>query len=149
MVFKLAVGGEIDMNLIEKLKDINYVRAYGLMKPEEQEFYNKVGVSNCLTYMGGEWMSAFSIKHDYTYCIKPSYNPEPEYIDYEIKLIFFVGKNQNLLGIEINHNKWPLYKIPSMPNFEGFIREMSVPLGVEQVSKAIREEHKVYARIRV
>ena len=40
----------MNKELIEKLKIKYYVRAFGLMLPEEQECFREVGERNCLFY---------------------------------------------------------------------------------------------------
>jgi len=70
-------------NIIEKLKDKDYVRAFGLMKPEEQEVLESVGWQNRLVYILNKWRTdSGKIKgnerEDLTYAIKPDYQPEPE-----------------------------------------------------------------------
>jgi len=70
-------------DLIEKLKDKDYVRAFGLMKPEEQEVLESVGWQNRLVYILNKWRTdSGKIKgnerEDLTYAIKPDYQPEPE-----------------------------------------------------------------------
>ena len=75
--------------LIEKLKDKNYVRAFGLMTDEERDVYKKVGSNNCLEYGGNNWKNAFGgdgrvFDWRFEYVIKPDYRPEPEYEDLEV-----------------------------------------------------------------
>ena len=67
--------------LIEKLKNKNYVRAFGLMTPEEQECLISVGKINCMWYSMHKWQDASDTSgffDDFTYAIKPDYQPEPE-----------------------------------------------------------------------
>ena len=111
--------------LIEKLKDKNYVRPFGLLSPEEQECLKKAGKNNCLVYtVLGDWKKgkAYFINIS-TYAIKPDYQPEPEYEDVEIKVF-----STNRLGIVYRQKCFtnpnsimiPLHELPSLPNFEGF-----------------------------
>ena len=72
--------------MIEKLKDKNYVRAFGLMTPEEQECFRKVGKKNCLCFHGAQWGEGMGdlyngndcFNYRFTYAIKPDYQFEPE-----------------------------------------------------------------------
>ena len=70
--------------LIEKLKDKDYVRAFGLMTLEEQECFRKVGKENLLVYHSDDtWNLSIcdSFSGNITYAIKPNYQPEPAYKD--------------------------------------------------------------------
>ena len=69
--------------LIDRLKNKNYVRAFGLMKPEEQDVLESVGWMNRLVYIPKKWYpDGDKIKYrertHLTFCIKPGYQPEPE-----------------------------------------------------------------------
>jgi hypothetical protein len=80
---------EATMNeLIEKLKDKNYVRAFGLMKPEEQKILDNAGFVNRLVFKSAVWADDFDRidkeRHEYTFALKPGYQPEPVYIDIPI-----------------------------------------------------------------
>jgi hypothetical protein len=162
--------------LIEKLKDKNYVRAFGLMTPEEQECFKEVGKKNCVWY-GAEWMKVTGshFASDCTYAIKPDYAPEPEYDDLEIVEIPHTFGKKNLVvlgciytaGIErYGDDNWvdysgedifiTIYELSSLPNFEGFWDEdddLNLPnspihLCIVCVSKRISEGKKVFARFR-
>jgi len=111
--------------MIEKLKNKKYVRAFGLMKPEEQECFKKAGKVNCSHYNGDEWdpVCLGLFNRNSTYAIKPDYKPEPEYKDIEIT------QQGNWLGITRpwawDYSRFPfdfthLHCLPSLPNFEGF-----------------------------
>jgi hypothetical protein len=153
--------------LIEKLKDKNYVRAFGLMKPEEQECFRKVGPDNCDIYCtSSKWEDAsgggdFCII--WTYTIKPEYQPKPEYVDCEIvkhaqgdiEQTWWLGvwkssrgKIYKFLPYEFTH----LHCLPSLPNFEGFhSKENQISefhLSITAVSRIVDEGKKVYARFR-
>ena len=118
---------ENEMNeLIEKLKDKNYVRAFGLLELREQECLRKAGRKGCLYYGSKGWKEkcaddTFAVYQ--TYAIKPDYQPEPEYEDVEIKVF-----STNRLGIVYRQKCFtnpnsimiPLHELPSLPNFEGF-----------------------------
>ena len=125
----------MNKELIERLKDKKYVRAFGLMKNEERECFRKVGYDNCLRYVAKDsWTK--SSTHDLfsnitTYAIKPDYQPEPEYVDLEIT------EEKGLLGVragfhcvtliyEFTH----LHCLPSLPNFEGFYLKDSADVEV-------------------
>ena len=73
--------------LIKRLKDKNYVRAFGLMTPEEQECFRKIGKENCYIYTSeGTWACPYQspgFANKWTYAIKPDYQPEPEFVDLE------------------------------------------------------------------
>lgn len=69
------------MNLIEQLK--NNEKPFGLNTKEEQEGFGEAGKGNCLVVFGGTWSDGRSFADaafdpDYTYRIKPDYQPEPE-----------------------------------------------------------------------
>ena len=122
--------------MIINLQDKTYVRAFGLLSPEEQECLRKVGRDNCLFYSSFDrWDTVpkgntFS-KQD-TYAIKPDYQPEPETMDLEIKKgnEDGVGGGKCWLGIWTNEPEYKdmnfpfffvhLHCLPSMENFEGF-----------------------------
>lgn len=88
--------------LIEKLKDKNYVREFGRMSKEEQECYEQVGRNNCHVYLEDGWnveqresWKLHGFSKDYSYAINPNYQPEPEYKDYN-KVI----KKNNIVKIK-------------------------------------------------
>ena len=76
-------------DLIEKLKDKKYVRAFGLMTPKEREYLREVGKENLLVLYGlpHENGSVYWKENEHnpdnypalTYAINPDYQPEPEY----------------------------------------------------------------------
>ena len=73
-----------EKELIEKLKDKSYVRAFGLMTPEEQECLRKVGIRKCVIYsVQDEWrtidIDGISYDTTRTYALVSNYQPEPEY----------------------------------------------------------------------
>jgi len=148
--------------IIEKLKDKNYVRAFGLMTPEEQELFKKVKKQNCIIYnLGKHWLDCQNSKEEFydiqTYAIKPNYQPEPEYVDWEI-----VKGNDNFLGIHrrIISNDPPipfsfthLHCVPSLPNFDQFWWDSDTgtrfgSVCIESVARLRAEGKKVYARFR-
>jgi len=153
--------------IIEKLKDKNYVRAFGLMTPEEQECFKKVGLNNCIRYAGKKvqdeknfWERAPETIHFSllaTYVIKPDYQPEPEYVNLEI-----VKGNDNFLGIHrrIFSNDPPipfsfthLHCVPSLSNFDQFWWDSDTgtrfgSVCIENVARLRAEGKKVYARFR-
>ena len=152
--------------LIEKLKDKNYVRAFGLMTPGEQKLLRKANTSNCLFYNpGGNWLTIrcdMDFGRDRTYAIKPDYQPEPEYVDLEIELEECKdehGELRRFLGVWntpksffLPYQFTHLHCLPSLPNFEGFIRKPTMTIEekwfLQGVAKQISEGHKVYARFR-
>ena len=141
--------------LIEKLKDKDYVRAFGLMKTEEQECLKKAGKKNCLFYGSSEWEpkeadETFCVWQ--TYAIKPDYQPEPEFVDYEIEMCEggFLGVHKKFDDNRVlPHEQTYLFCLPSLPNFEGFIEKgVGGTLAIERVARYIDEGKKVYARFR-
>ena len=112
--------------LIEKLKDKNYVRAFGLMTPDEQECFKKVGKENCPRYNGTSWIvTNCYFTNDSTYCIKPDYQPEFEFVDLEIKeenagYLFVKYDNKLPYCFSHNNNILPIHCLPSLPKFEYF-----------------------------
>ena len=107
----------MNKELIEKLKDKTYVRAFGLMTPEERECLMKIGRANCEYYTNTyNWTTIGNcdFSQSVTYAIKPDYQPEPEFVDLEIV------NTLNLLGAWINSEFLPLHKLPSLPKFKEF-----------------------------
>ena len=149
--------------LIEKLKDKNYVRVFGLMTPEEQECFMKVGKKNCLFYSLGGWNigdNEFFVDIT-TYAIKPDYQSEPEFVDLEIiKYSQGTVEQSWWLGVwkysDLEEHKFlphlftHLHILPSLPNFEGFKEEhVEGTLAIERIARYIHEGKKVFARFRV
>lgn len=143
----------MNKNLIEKLKYKTYVRAFGLMSPEEQECFEKVGKENCLYYACKDaWDQADSLElHDEsTYVIKSDYQPEPEYVDLEIKtdmddhFIEWLGVYDDDSPFEMPHFFTHLHCLPSLPNFEGFWCNNGIPVSLVHVAA----KKTVYARFR-
>lgn len=128
--------------IIENLKDKTYVRAFGLMTSEEQEYIKKAGERNCVCYTLG-WEQAHFTKpyNGNTYAIKPDYRTEPEYRDLEVVDI------ANLLGVKDKGVFSPLYKLSSLPNFEGFKVDEN-PIPTDYVARNISKGKTVYARFR-
>ena len=153
-------------DLIEKLKDKTYVRAFGLMSPEEQEVLEKVGISNRLVLCHSGWDGdLFPIRGKqrihYTYAIKPDYQPEPEFVDLEIVRHAEGTVEQTWwLGVwadkraEIPNAFTHIHCLPSLPNFEGFWHDYDKKMGrryfcnITEAAPKISEGHKVYARFR-
>jgi len=149
------------MSVIEKLKDKSYVRAFGLMEetlPGSQECFRKVGIDNCLLYGDGWNLAGGEFIEYYTYAIKPDYQPEPEFVDLEIKV--YDGK----LVVEWGQHA-PIYPssgicpdftvincLPSLPNFHCFWHEFQggkVEFYTDGKVSKLRDEGKtVYARFR-
>lgn len=145
--------------LIEKLKDKNYVRAFGMMTPEDQECFRKVGKKNCSVFGAyAKWLEAREgecFKNTSTYAIKSNYKPEPEFVDLEIKNI-----NNALLVVptveaySFLSGPTRIHKLPSLPNFEGFYGEDELVKGggvftfAENIARQISEGKKVFARFR-
>jgi len=141
-------------NIIEKLKDKDYVRAFGLLSPEEQKCLIKVGKANLIVYshslgwcntIGGDFLRTE------TYAIKPDYQPEPEYVNLEIEE-FADGENTKWLGVWntpeaffLPHQFTHLHCLPSLLNFQGFFAG-DMRLRLDEVSTHM--EGKPYARFR-
>ncbi|MCJ7778847.1 MAG: hypothetical protein MUP16_11110 [Sedimentisphaerales bacterium] len=133
-------------DMIEKLKDKNFVRAFGLMKPEERECFKKVGTSNCIFYNpGGNWFTIrtdMDFDRDRTYAIKSDYQPEPPKSEPEDIEITQQG---NWLGIvrpwgvdysRIPHDFTHLGDLTSHPKFEGFyLKGKDTEVDLENVAR--------------
>jgi len=150
----------MNKELIEQLKDKNYVRAFGLMTPEEQECFRKVGKKNCRWFTGANWVECadpFTWGRVATYAIKPDYQPEPEFVDLEIVSLACsdIGKQGiQLLGVLsvsfLPYHFTHLHCLPNLPNFEGFKEEhVEGTLAIERIARYIHEGKKVFARFRV
>ena len=140
-------------DMIEKLKDKNYVRAFGLMSEPERECLKKVGKENCLCFHGGQWGDPYRsnacFNYQFTYAIKP----EPEFVDLEIKreVIMQIGDKKFLvLGCIYNNEYVPLHCLTSLPNFELFWYEdtNTIRIDLDEVAHRIHEGKTVYARVR-
>ena len=149
----------MNKELIEKLKDKNYVRAFGLMTPEEQECLISVGKINCMWYSMHKWQDASDTSgffDDFTYAIKPDYRPAPEFVDVEIT------QQGSWLGITRpwaeDYSRFPydftnLHCLPSLPGFRGFWHKGLNDSFIggdhyEEIAEMIDEKTKVYARFR-
>ena len=153
--------------LIKKLQDKNYVRAFGLMKPEEQECFRKAK-GNCLVYQGQTgilplWTTGDGFNNTDTYAIKPDYQPEPEFVDIKIKENACsragYGKDVVWLGIfdrdcpfELPHFFTHLHCLSSMPRFREFWYQ-DIVTRISFTDDGIVATHKdegktVYARFR-
>ncbi len=146
--------------IVEKLKDKDYVRAFGLMSKEEREVYKKVGKDNCLAFGINNWLNGIGEHFDWymTYAIKPDYQAQPEFVDLEI------GIYGGFLGVDKDPRiNWPsgivyscrLSCIVEMPNFECFYvvakdlrPNLNVDISLCEVAKHKSEGKKVYARFR-
>jgi hypothetical protein len=142
--------------LIKKLKDKDYVRAFGLMMPEEQECFRKAGAKNCLKFFSDSgWGKCEHLEWDaFTYAIKPDYQPEPEFVDLEIKKD---TRGNRWLGVEktdkidfgIPADFLSLHCLPSLPNFERFWWNNDGDFTfIEDVARKRNEGKKVFARFR-
>lgn len=140
----------MNKELVEKLKNKDYVREFGRMSEEERELYKKVGARNCVRYGSVHgicgWHNAFDFYERFSYAIKSDYQPEPEYEDVEIQNWVAFGK----LGyLDTKLNKFfSLHEIPSMPNFECFINKEDgkVFKNIVDIAYSIRAGWKVVAR---
>ena len=147
--------------MIEKLKDNEAHRIFGDMSDEEQGCLAHIGNENLeyLSPSGSYGVNSFGLSWtpkgksslmypDGIYRIKPDYQPEPEFVDLEIK-------SEQMLGVYRREHKFlpynftNLHYLPSLPNFAGFHREgLTVSLDLEYVAKYIFEGKKVYAKLR-
>lgn len=141
--------------LIKKLKDKDYVRAFGLMTAEEQKCYKKTTKGNCEIYIYPDWVPQTPPNHTSfnfgdTYAIVPDYQPEPEYVDLEI--VQNSDRPDKWLGVHgallASYDFCDLHCLPSLPNFKCFWYENKCRLSYEDVSAIISEKKKVYARFR-
>ena len=153
--------------LIKKLKDKNYVRAFGLLSLEEQECLRKANKDGAVILYNhpNEWQSSsrwnFS-NPSLTYAIKPDYQPEPEpeFVDLEIvKHSKGTVEQTWWLGVwkysDLEEHKFlphlftHLHCLSSLPNFEGFKEEhVEGTLAIERIARYIHEGKKVFARFR-
>ena len=150
--------------LIKRLKDKNYVRAFGLMTPEEKGCFEKVGWDNCIYFANtGSWVTTIlarsrTFSQSDTYAIKPDYKPAPEYWDCEIERIgrLLMARPQYGMG-DILTGPTSIHKLPSLPNFHEFWlwddyeddkRDKEEPIYLEDVSRLIDKKRKVFARFR-
>lgn len=147
-----------EQEIIKNLQDKTYVRAFGLMSPEQQEVYRKVGIKNCIMYYGGiswpEYNDMRFLKDCYgkwvdylVYAIKPDYKPEPEFEDLEIGK-FYDAAGDLILGVEIADKFFSISQLPSLPNFVEFNENKQRNLLIEDVANKHREGKTVYARLR-
>lgn len=147
--------------LIKKLKDKSYVKAFGLMSDEERQCLRNVGWKNRIYYADKGWVTdcdvigLSSYRWPLTFAIKPDYQQELKFVDLEIE------EEGGFLGVYIK-NKWyaelpyaftHLFCLPSLPNFEEFRYESSPGMTIcnsslTGVAKRISEGRKVYARFR-
>ena len=150
--------------LIEKLKDKNYVRAFGLMKPEEQKCLEEAnGKNGVIVLLNSGWEPgnmAFDCPH-LTYCIKPDY--KPEFVDYLIEVCDGEDGDESdlksFLGVKHKLDNNPilprehtyLYALSSLPNFEGFYNKKTdgeTRENITWIATLISEGKKIYARFR-
>jgi len=152
-------------DMIEKLKDKDYVRAFGLMSPEERECLKKVGKENCLCFHGGQWGDPYRsnacFNYQFTYAIKPDYQSAPEFVDLEIE-IHMQQDHTSWLGVHMTeqseflpHPFTHLHCLSSLPEFRCFWEENEDNSGyilnkafwmAGLVSIKRDEGHKVFAR---
>ena len=142
----------MNKEIIKRLKDKNYVRAFGLMSPEEQACFREVGEDNCLYYSSGipDWQIPAGFANGTTYAIKPDYQPEPEYRDW----VIIYHSVSGFLGCSMSRGWMNLHELPSLPNFEGFympdpvVKDGHEYLFIGTVARNIAKGKTVYARFR-
>jgi hypothetical protein len=151
----------MNKELIEKLKD-NKV-AWKFLSEEEKTCLkeaNTKGVVENLKYDGdweclGEW-SSFGRGANEIWRIKPDYQPEPEFEDYEIKLhlapVYNTARVVEMLCVRIDERTaYQLHELPSLPNFNKFwqyVDGVETKVGRDDVANEIDRGYKVYARMR-
>ena len=141
--------------LIEKLKKNE--KPFGLLAPEEQECLKKAGKKNCLFYGSSGWEpkeadETFCVWQ--TYAINLDYQPVPKFVDVEIVIQEHTSDRTCLYVLGCIYTDEyifiPLYKLPSLPNFEYFWKNhCHEVIYLDMVAKIIARGHKVYARFRV
>jgi len=136
----------MNKDLIEKLKKNEM--PFCLLTKEEQKCLKEVGKEYCQYFDGSKWNSRGGTLFilDATYRIKPDYQSEPEYEEYEI-----TANADTWLGCyvggKINH--WiRLYKVPALPNFDCFFVEGGCTINTNHVSNIVYSGRKVFARFR-
>jgi len=142
--------------LINKLKDKDYVRAFGLMLPEERKCFNEVGRNNCVVYCEYDIWSGTKcggFEHSSTYAINSDYQPETRDIP--------ITQQKGWLGVDFwSYPEIPstcgfchLHCIPSLPNFDGFECVNNhgevIAIKIDDVSRRMSKSQKVIARFRV
>ena len=138
--------------LIEKLKDKNYVRAFGLMKPEEQKCLKEAnGKNGVIVLLNSGWEPgnmAFDCPN-LTYCIKPDYKPEPEFVDLEIHETED-SRYAELRSLQADYKGYSLdiADLVSLPDFVGFHYDEETAVGLEDVANLMDKKDTVYARFR-
>ena len=138
--------------LIEKLKDKNYVRAFGLMKPEEQKCLEEAnGKNGVIVLLNSGWEPgnmAFDCPH-LTYAIKPDYQPEPEFVDLEIHETED-SRYAELRSLQADYKGYSLdiADLVSLPDFVGFHYDEETAVGLEDVANLMDKKDTVYARFR-
>ena len=147
-------------DLIKKLQDKTYVRAFGLMeKMGSRECFMEVGKENCLVFAsesngcGGRWRNATGLSFDdaETYAIKPDY--QPEFVDLEIEILneyLGVWGYKSKPRISLPHDFTHLHCLPSLPKFKCFFylaKGKEHTLCIVDVAKRISEGKTVYARL--
>ena len=136
--------------LIEKLKDKDYVRAFGVMKPEEQECLKKVRKVNCVIF-NDTWALPYQLcqpfENRFTYAIKPDY--QPEFVDLEIH----ETEDSRYAELRSLHADYKGYSLDiadlvSLPDFVGFHYDEETAVGLEDVANLMDKKDTVYARFR-
>ena len=132
--------------LIEQLKK-NTVQ-WGLLSPEEQECFRKVGKENCRFYdfwshtykpaMPHEiWGREIIYQIDSDYQLEP---PEPKYYSCP------VYSEHGRLYIQWQGQKLSLHKVLSLADFHGFWGDSQVPYGIDEIGDALRSNQKPVAK---
>jgi len=136
------------MNIIERLKDKDYVRAFGLMSEEEQQTYYQAKTENCLRFSGsvtGKWVQASIFCIESTFAIKPDYQPQPEYVDLEIK------EYEDALGVWEDEEGMTTFTylqgLPALQSFGGFWDENGKEVDYECISRRFRNGQRTIAKV--
>ena len=155
--------------MIEKLKDKSYVRAFGLMSEEEQKVFEQTGRPNCLFYSNDNKWETLNKSYDefyneMTYAIRPDYQPAFEDLEIEEDIGIIIGTLcPRMLGCYYPTKTGDLPRetfvkisdLPSLPDFDGFYEEandlkegLKMGLDIELVARKHYEGKKVFARFR-
>jgi len=134
--------------MIDKLKN-NLAKLYCLTI-EEQRYMKSLGVENCeVLDSDGKWKKPLDNPkawYSYRYRIKANFQPEPEYIDLEVKELDggWLGVNGN--KVNFPYKEMHLHTLMSRKNFKYFSNDIGVEIPIENIGKSIDLGIKVIAR---
>lgn len=151
------------IDLIEKLKDNKAHVIFIDLSNEEQQVLWMLKKKGVVQKLNNEmvWIEkpeTEGLRNIDIYRIKPDYQPEPKYVDFEIVKhaqgivqIWWLGVWKELhdfLPYDFNH----LHCLPSLPNFAFFWYEdgCKIPsISIESIANRKAEGKKVFARFRI